>query len=125
MAATLQSQSIGVVNSVVVSARQLMGFYDQFVQLQQQWNDNSVAQIIEAMETVALNSDGSIGAADPSPDNDHPIDPAKYPDFTRALSANQIIQIKGIVDGFVAYIDGQAVPATPSARQLLNLTVGG
>jgi|SRR6516162_3600386 hypothetical protein len=125
MSATPQSQSIGVTNTIITAARQLMGFYDQFVQLQQQWNDNSVAQIIKAMSTVTLNSDGSLGTPDTVINNDNPIDLEKYPGLTRALSANHIIQIKAVVDGFVAYIDGQAVAATPDARQLLNLTVGG
>jgi hypothetical protein len=77
------------------------------------------------MSTVKVNADGSLGTADATPNANNPIDPAKYPGMTRAMSSTQITQMKTVLDGIVSYINGQALAANPGARAILNAAVGG
>jgi hypothetical protein len=125
MAATLQSQAIDATNSGINAAQTLMTLYVQLVHVQNVWQDMNVGQTLTAMNTVALNADGSMGAADASPNANHPIDTTKYPTLSRSLSSTQIAQIKTILDGVVSYINGTAVTTQPGARAILNAAIGG
>jgi len=123
--ATVQSQAIAAANSNISGAQQLMTLYQQLIALQNVWTDVNVGNTLNALSTVALNTDGSLGAADATPNTAHPIDTSKYPSMSRALSSTQITQIKTILDGIVTYIQGGAVTTQPSARAILNQAIGG
>lgn len=125
MATTPQTQAIQVANGLISAAQQLMNLYQLMVQLDQQWTDQSVATIVAAMATVTQNADGSMGAADGSPNVAHPLSPTLYPTLNRAISSNQIGQLKTILDGVVNYVGGSAVSTQASARPILNVAVGG
>jgi hypothetical protein len=120
-----QTQAIQIANTLFNLSSQLMSVYTQMVVLDQQWTDQGSANVINALGTVAINVDGSTGAADATPNVAHPVDPAKYPQVQRSLSANQIASIKTVLDNIVTYVNGSAVAATPSARGILNSAVGG
>lgn len=124
-AATQQSQAIQVANSLFGLAAQLMSIYTQMVALDAAWSDNGLAAVIAAMGTVTLNADGSLGTVDSTPNVAHPLNPATYPTLQRALSSNQIAQIKTVLDNVVTYVNGSAVSATSGARAILNSSVGG
>jgi hypothetical protein len=125
MAATQQSQAIQVVNTLISLSTQLMNVYQQMVALDAAWTDQGAATVIAALGTVAINADGSLGAADGAPNVAHPLDPAKYPTLSHSLSSNQIAQCKTILDGLVSYVNGQAVTTQIGARAILNAAVGG
>lgn len=125
MAVNPQTQAIAVINQLENLAIQLMSIYQQMVVLDAAWVDNSMANTINALGTVALNADGSTGAVDATPNTAHPIDPNKYPSLSRTLSATQITQLKTILDNIVTYVNGSAVSATASARAILNSAFGG
>jgi hypothetical protein len=125
MAATPQTQAIQVANTLFGLAAQLMSIYTQMEALDAAWTDNALAAVIANMGTVVQNADGSIGAADGSPNVAHPLNPATYPSLQRCLSSNQIASIKTILDNVVTYVNGSAVSATASARAILNSSVGG
>ena len=120
-----QTQAIQIANTLFNLSSQLMAVYTQMVVLDQQWIDQGSANVINALGTVAINVDGSTGAADATPNVAHPVDPGKYPSIQRSLSANQIASIKTVLDNIVTYVNGSAVTATPSARGILNSAVGG
>ncbi len=125
MAATQQTQAIAIANQLIGLSSALMSIYTQMVVLDAAWTDQGVANVLNAMGTVALNTDGSNGAVDGTPNVTHPLDPAKYPTLSRSLSANQITSLKTVLDNIVTYVNGSAVSATASARAILNTTVGG
>lgn len=125
MAANQQTQAIQIANQLVSLSSQLLAIYTQMVVLDAAWTDQGTANVLNAMGTVALNTDGSTGAADGAANVTHPLDPAKYPVLSRSLSANQITQLKSVLDNIVTYTNGGAVTATPSARAILNSAVGG
>jgi hypothetical protein len=120
-----QTQSIQVVNGLIMLAQQLMGLYSQLEMLDAQWTDQNVATTIAAMTTAALNADGSIGANDGTPNSAHPLSPVAYPMLMRSMSSTQIGQLKSTLDAVVTYINGGAVSANPGARAILNGAVGG
>lgn len=125
MAATQQSQAIGVANQIITAANTLLSLYQQMVILDAAWSDDGVATVLANLATVALNADGSVGAADGTPNVAHPISPSLFPTLQRAISSNQIAQIKTILDGVVNYVGGQAVTTQAGARGILNAAVGG
>lgn len=125
MAATQQSQAIQIANQLISLAQTLISVYDQMVVLDAAWTDNAVATVIAAMGTVALNADGTLGAADGTPNVAHPLNTATYTTLSRAMSSNQIGQLKTILDGIVNYVGGTAVTTQASARPILNAAVGG
>jgi hypothetical protein len=124
MAATQQTQAIAVANQLISLSATLIGLYQQMVILDAAWTDNSVANVLAAMKTVALGADGAPGAADGAPNVGHPIDPALYPALQRSLSSTQLGQLKSILDGVVAYVGGSAVSTQAAARPILNAAVG-
>lgn len=119
---TSQTQAAAVANGLISAAQQLMAVYQLMTTLDAQWTDQSSATIIAAMPTAVQNADGSIGTADGSPNVAHPITLTL---LSRAISSNQIGQIKTIMDGIVAYVNGQAVTTQAGARAILNVAVGG
>src|SRR5262245_47669551 len=125
MAATPQSQAIEVTNKLISAAQQLMTVYLMMVNIDAEWTDDQVAAYVSKMSTVAVNTDGSLGAADATPNVAHPIDVGKYTSLGRAMSSDQIAQLKTILDGIVQYVGGQSVAAQPGARAILNAAVGG
>lgn len=125
MAATPQTQALQTINQMVSLGQQLLTIYQQMVIIDAAWTDDAMATTIAALKTATLAADGSIGAVDGSPNIAHPISPVDYPSLGRALSSNQVGQIKTILDGIVAYVGGQAVSTQASARGILNFTAGG
>lgn len=123
MAGTPQTQAIQIANQLIANSQTLMTLYQSMVTLDQQWTDDAAATTIAAMQTVVLNADGSTGAPDGAPNVAHPINPTLG--LSRAISSTQIGQLKTILDGLVAYVNGTAVSTQASARPILNVAVGG
>jgi hypothetical protein len=124
--ATPQTQAVQIANQLMAISTQMIQLWQQMVALDAAWTDQGVAATLAAMGTVALNTDGTAGAADGTPNAAHPLDPAKYPALAHLLSSNQIVSIKSILDnGIVNYINGQAVSTQVGARAILNAATGG
>lgn len=120
---TPQQQTLNTINNLIAASQLIMSVYNTQSALDQYWTDNSVATTMAALGTVALNADGTTGAADGTPNEAHPLDPSKYTNLSRTLSPNQITQIKTILDAVVSLINGNAVSAQTGARAILNATV--
>ena len=125
MTATPQSQAIQTANRIFANASLLMSVYQEQSSIDQFWNDNTVGATLNAMGTVTLNTDGTPGTADGSPNVAHPLNPTTYPQLQHMLSSNQISSIKTILDEIVSYINGQAVATQAAARGILNSGIGG
>lgn len=119
-----QTQAIGLINELLGWAVQLKAMSDAMVALDGVWSDNNVGATLNAFGTVALNADGSPGAADGTVNTAHPINPTNYPGITRMLSATQITQIKTILDTIPTLVSGSAVSAQSGARGILNFAAG-
>jgi hypothetical protein len=118
---TPQNQAINVANNIIGLAAQLKAVYDAYKVVSAQWTDVAVANTLNAQATALANTDGSLGAADGTPNVAHPIATVG---LSRALSANQVTSMKTVLDGFVTYVEGGAVSANPGARAILSSAAG-
>ncbi len=128
MSATPQTQAIQVAAQIMQVSSALLGLVQQVQAIDAAWNDNGVANILNALGTVALNTDGSAGAADGAPNVAHPISPTLFPGLGRLVSSNQIASMKTVIDNLPTWINaGAAVAATGTAgqRAILNSASGG
>lgn len=123
MTAVPQQQALNTINNLISAAQTIIAVYNNQAALDQYWTDNGVANIMAAMGTVALNADGTVGAADGAPNETHPLSPTTYPSLTRTLTPTQVTQIKSILDAVVSLINGNAVSAQTGARAILNAAV--
>jgi hypothetical protein len=125
MAATPQSQAIGIANQLITAADTLIQLDYVISQINQQWTDVGTANILNAMGTVAQNVDGSMGATDGTANVAHPLNPATYGSLLRAVSANQLASMLTVLNNIPLYINGSAISATPGVRAILNAEAGG
>jgi hypothetical protein len=125
MSTNPQTQAIQVTNALISAAQQLMGIFNTMATLDAQWTDQTTATILAAMGTVTQNADGTLGAVDATPNVAHPLNTATYTTLNRAISSNQITQIKTVLDAVVTLVNGSAVSAQTGARAILNVAVGG
>ena len=124
---TQQSQAIQNANTIISLSQQVMGLYVAITQANNAWNDDGSLTVIQALATCALNADGSLGTADGTPNNAHPIDirVAANSGLSRAASENTIASCLTQLNNIVSFINGNAVAATPGVRSLLNQVTGG
>jgi hypothetical protein len=118
---TAQTQAINVANTIISLSQQLKAIYDAYSVVQQQWNDDAIANTLNAQATAAVNTDGSLGSPDGAPNVTHPISSGL---MARALSSNQVASMKTILDAYKSLIDGNAVSAQLSARAVISAAVG-
>jgi hypothetical protein len=121
---TPQSQAVGIINEILQAAIDMDSLYERVVSISQRWTDDSVANTVNALQTTALNADGSQGTPDVAPNVAHPLNPQLYPALIRAVSANQVAGMLTIIQGLKTYVEGGAVSATASARAILNSACG-
>jgi len=121
-----QSQAIYVANTLLSMAEQLMVMHDALRELQMQWTDDNVANTLAQLHTVSVNLDGSLATVnDTNIITTNPINPTVYPTLTRPVSTLQLTQVKTVLDGIVAYVDGLPVTTQPGAHAILNAVIGG
>ena len=126
MAATPQSQAIECTNGLINAAHITLQLFNTLLVLQANWTDDQVANYMAQLKTHPLALDGTlITNPDATPNPANPIDPVEYPPLSRAISSNQVEQLKTTLDAIVDYINGKAVAANPGARAILNAAVGG
>ena len=117
---TPQSQAISMANQIFLAGQTATTLYAQIAGIDQYWTDDGVANILNAMATAPENTDGSLGTADGSPNNNHPIDTRVYPSLNFAVSSNQIASMKTILDAIQSLLNGNVVSAQGGARAILN-----
>jgi hypothetical protein len=121
MTATPQSQAIGVVNQYLAAAQLLVNLNDLLTDLQEQWTDDQVANIIGAMQTAPLNADGSLGTPDGSPNSAHYLTAAGLSRSVTPAFVSSLVTVLGTIPTLVG---GSAVPAQGGMRQLLDEAIG-
>lgn len=121
-----QSQAIVVANDLLSISQNILDTYRQLKELAAIWTDDSVANVLAQLKTVAVNLDGSLATVeDVTSIQTNPISPTRYPDLSRPVSVLQLTQAKSILDGLINYVEGQAISAQPGARAILHNVTGG
>lgn len=105
MAATPQSQAVNLANDLLSVAQQLQaarGAVDDFLR---KYTALNLSAVWDALPTAAQNTDGSLGAADGTPNNAHPIDTRVVSGLNIPLSANNLVNCVALfqaLDSFFA-----------------------
>lgn len=123
--ATNNTQAIQIANGLISCANQLLALYNQIGVLNTAWTDDAVANTLNAMTTVALNSDGTQGTADSTPNVAHPISLTVYPTLNRSISANQLASLNTVLGTITTLVNGSAVSAQSGFRAIINNATGG
>lgn len=108
MAATPQSQAIGLVGDELFVAQQLQQAIATVRNHVAQYVATNVSAAWLAMATAPANADGSLGTADGTPNNAHPIDTrvAGLAALPVPLSANNLVSMEAIFQLLLAFFDG-------------------
>ena len=125
MAATKQTQVLQLANTINALAPQVLALADQINQLSAQWTALNGQGVLDALGTVAQNSDGSLGAADATPTTGHPINPALFPTLARATSSYNYGATLSLLQQLAVLIGGGAAAQQSGAVDLLAQMTGG
>jgi hypothetical protein len=111
MPATKQAAAIAFGNAMLSLANQMTGLRAAVNDLVTQYNSESHSAVWTALATAPLNTDGSLGAADGSPNTAHPIDTrvAANSGLNRAVSETQLVAMVTFMMDFQKFLTNQAV----------------
>ena len=84
------------------------------------WNATGALTMVNALATAALNTDGSLGTADGSPNNAHPIDTRIYTTLLYPRSANDFSNAVTAIEALQAFFTGGVV-ATLNRDNVLSV----
>lgn len=125
MPATQQSQAIANANTVLSLSQQLLTLYNAIIAANNAWNDDASLTVLQNMGTVALNADGTLGTADGTPNNAHPLNIGTYTALSRAVSVNSLASALTQLNAVVAFVNGSQAGPTAGVRSVLNQVTGG
>ncbi len=123
-AVTKQTQSVSLANGALSLASTLQGLLDATNSLVSQYGNNGTSTAWSAMATAALNADGSLGAADATPNPAHPIDTRVVTGLNHAVAANDLITFIALLQAYQAFM-GNAAVATANRRAVIDPLTGG
>ncbi len=112
-------------DAAVSAANQLVSIMQQFSNLRQtvnqfvqQYNSEGYSTLWTAWPTAAQNADGSLGAADGTPQASHPLDnrQANIAALQKVATSNQYVNAVAMLMAFQAFLTNQAV-ATAQRNQ--------
>lgn len=124
--ATQQTQAVNGANDllfVMQLIQQARAAADNWLK---QYTASAYSTTWDAWPTAAQNADGSLGTADGTPNNSHPIDTriAALAGLATPLSANNLVNGAALLTALDAFFTNQAV-ATSNRDAILNLFRAG
>lgn len=125
MTSTPQSQVIGAANQLINIGQQLYNLQIAIDAVNKQYSQLTLGTTLGALATTATATDGSLGAADGSPNAAHSIDTRIYTTLSRAISANDLGSLNTLITAVSTLLSGSAVSQQGQAPQLLNKIIGG
>lgn len=126
MAATPQSQAINGANDLLFIMQQIQSARAAADNWLKQYTASNYSAAWNAMATAPQNTDGSLGTADGSPNNTHPIDTrlAGAANLVVPLSSNNLVNGAALITALDAFFTNQVV-ATSNRDAILNLFRAG
>ena len=119
MAATTQQTAINFATSMMSMAAQIQSVRSQLAAMTIQYTDIAPVPLWQAMATFAWNPDGSVGAADGTPVNSHPISVGGL-----NRSEAQLATMVQFLADFNTFMTGGALGATTSRNVIIDQIVG-
>ena len=121
--ATTQSQTVAMINESLGLIANVQLLYKQVVDFNRRNTEINPAQYWANFPTAPINSDGSLGAADATPNAAHPMTLAG---LNRAISANALFAANSaLLTDFQSFIDNQATYTAKDRRPNMDVNVGG
>jgi len=107
--------------------QQLNSLKGSIDQIAAQYTQLTLSGVFNAMATAVVNTDGSLGTQDGSPNAAHPIDPRvpAQSALTRAILATDIASLNTLVQAVSTLLAGSAVSQQGQSPQLLAKITGG
>lgn len=122
MAATPQTQAVGLVNALISDVLAVINMANIIDEHYQLWTNAQVGTVLQAFPTCAMNPDGTLGSPDSQIDLAHPMNTAlegsPAANIQRALSYNDVISIITALVGVRDAARGSAVAVNGAAIQL-------
>jgi hypothetical protein len=117
---TKQALAIAAAQAVAAYMAQLAAVHDAVNGFIATYNDNTYDIIWQQLPTTAVNADGTVGAADGTPNTAHPIAvPTNNP---LLVARNDLLTAVGCLQNFQLYMTGQAVASqTNTPRKFADL----
>src|SRR5690348_2782599 len=111
MSASLQSQAISVANQLISIGQQVYNLQQQINGTNGVYIQLTLSTALAALPTCVVNTDGSLGTADGSPNAAHVIDTriAAASSLNRAISANDLASLNTFVAAVASLAAGSAV----------------
>lgn len=119
MSSTLQSQAIAVANQLIAIGQNIYNAQQQSNQSNGVYTQLTLSTVLAALPTCAVNADGTLGAADGTPNPAHVIDTRVIAGLNRAISANDLASLSTFSGAVIALASGNTVTQQGQAPQLL------
>jgi hypothetical protein len=129
MTTTLESQAIGVANTLLMTAQSLVALVNTINATSTEYTQLTLGTVFSAMATAAVNADGSLGTADATPNAAHPINPAALLTaqgltLNRAISATDLGSLLTFLQAVASLAAGNVVTQQGQAPQILAKITG-
>lgn len=111
MADTKQTKAIAAANGIIGIAQQLAILRSNINAFVVPYNSEGYSTVWNNLATAALNTDGSLGTADSTPNVSHPIDTrvAANTNLAKAVSATQLINAVAMIEQLQNFFTNLAV----------------
>ena len=120
MAATKQTMAVAAINRLLAIMVQLQATRASINDFVEDYNGANWSAVWNALPTAPANTDGSLGTADGSPNNAHPIDTRIIPNLNTDMAANDLVNGVAMLQAFQAFLTNSAV-ATANRNAVLDL----
>jgi hypothetical protein len=123
MSQSRQDKALSQANALLALMVQFQGLRSSLDELIYQYISETYNTIWGALPTAALNADGSLGAADPSPVSTHPIDTrvGNASVLTKVISQSQLVAGISFLQDFQKFLNNQAVSTSQRSQTLDDL----
>lgn len=125
MSATPQSQMIAAANNLILIGQQLTSLKVLIDMTSATYTAQAMGTSLAHLATAAVNSDGSLGAADGSPVAANPIDTRLQPTLNRAISSYDLGALLTLYQQVSLLLAGSAAATQSGAPDLLANLNGG
>src|SRR5579859_8118295 len=109
--ATKQSAAVNGANALGALVQSLLSVRSQVNEFVSKYNDENWSAVWNALPTAPANADGSLGTADGTPNNAHPIDTRIISGLTFPVAANDLMNAVAAIEALQNYFTGGAVGA--------------
>jgi hypothetical protein len=118
---TKQAAAIAGANTLVSIMGQFQALRQQCADVVKAYNSEQWSSTWNNMATAPFNNDGSLGAADASPNTAHPIDTRVFASLSRAASATAYIAAITLLNDFANFLGNGAVGASQRSQTIDDL----